>query len=934
MQIGVHLMSFSKNIWNYVEENGLKATGFLLFLVGVVVYFDFLTFEKFMVANDMANDELNYYLPRYIFQSKRFWSQDFSMWSFQFGLGKSIYELIVSLNPFDRILFLFGEDLLIFAIPYITLMKHITAGILFYVFLGMIGISKQTAVIGALLYAYSGYMVLQGQWYRHQDYAIFITALLIAFERWFQRGKWLGLALVLGLLSMKQILTVYHLPIVLVIYALFRFIQNCCFSWRPFFSVCFKLSLILMLGIGINAFEILPSILHHLNAPRSSQGLDRLISLSSLTSLFDLSTAYDYLSVLYRLISSDLMGTMNRYKGILNPLEGPNIYIGILPLILIPQVFSIIPKAQAKPYWLLFICVLIYFTFPSVKMFLNVFVKYTYKATILYVVIFLLIMAVKPLDEMVKNTHLSKTALFIAVTALYIFLLTSYGIYSFLKIDVIDNKVLTLALCFIPIYGVILYYWSQHRFFPEFRTILYSVVIVELVVFSHVSINSNRVHIDPLYIKSRQGYFDHTREAIEFLKRTDPGIFRVEKDYISASHNDQLIQNYYGTTIYSDFNHPSQVMFSKDFFVPMIDTKWLFGLNKQPGLMSLVGVKYLIAKTMSNIPFGFRHIKSFDDVHLFENDLALPIGFAYDKYISYEDFKNLSQYQRERIVSKAFVASDPVAGLGKLNLDLYKAQFQLKSVPLSDVDIVVQQALIEKIDNDHRLSIFAIGDQSQIALDLSNKDMEDRILIRFHMDSRYSGEGRVTFGERKREFEGAGTLRFRVKPGPAQYRIDLHNPGKNIEFIQVDLPNGSGETMHITDFGIETMQFNFSYLEDIHRLSENEFTMTSFKEDHIQGKISVDSEKLLFLSIPHDEGWRVFVDGKESQPITANVGFIGITLTKGAHSVELKYVPPLMAHSVIISLVCLCLAFVVHRVYPRISALPLMDSSLKNCNRF
>ena len=915
-------MSFSETMINRIEENGLKVAGILLLLVGIITYFDFLTFHKFFIAEDIASDQLRYYLPRYIFQADRFWSQNYSNWSFQFGLGQNVYDIVFNLNIFDRFLILFGRDGLLFAFPYITVLKHITAGILFFIYLRLLKISPYSAILGSMLFAYSGYMVVQGQWYRHQDYAIFMIAFLIAFEMWFQKGKWIGLVLVLGFLCLKQILTIYHLPFVIGIYALFRYIQVYSFSLRPFLSLCLKLGVICLIGLGINAFELLPSIYHHLTSPRGSQGLNQFFSFSTLISFFNLSTASDYLSVLYRFFSSDLMGTMNFYKGIINTLEGPNVYMGVILLLLIPQTFFVFKKKRAKPFWILIIFLICYFAFPSMKMFLNAFVKYTYKSTVLYAVIFLLIIALSVLNRIMENSSLNKTNLLFTDTVFCIFIITSYAIYSFLKIEIFDEKVLTIVLLLLFLYGFLLNLLPKYRFHPKIKVVLFVVVILEIVILSHTSVNTDRLHIDTDYIKNKQGYFDDSKAAVDSLRAADDGFFRVEKDYVSDSHNDPLIQNYYGTTVYTPFGQSSHINFAREFHARMIKTKWIFGLKHQPGLMSLVGVKYYLSKSMDSesTPYGFRHIKTFNDIHIYENKYNLPLGFAYDTYIPYGEFRNFSKYQKERVVSKAFVVDGLHHALKKLDTRSFKAQFHLKAVSLSPENIIAENALTDTADNRHLPFYRLFGNDSRLLVDLSGKELKDKIRVNLMLDSQYSGYGRISYGNRESGFNDTNAIRFWVNKGKSEYRIELNNNESGIESLRLDFPDNRGEEIRITDIVLETMDFAFGYAEDIQDLKQNPLKIVSFEEDHIRGAISVDTDKLLFMSIPYDDGWKIHVDGKETQPMVANVGFMGIPLKKGEHVIELKFTPHLMSISVIVSIISVCLTFLLYRRYPRIPA--------------
>ncbi len=80
--------------------------------------------------------------------------------------------------------------------------------------------------------------------------------------------------------------------------------------------------------------------------------------------------------------------------------------------------------------------------------------------------------------------------------------------------------------------------------------------------------------------------------------------------------------------------------------------------------------------------------------------------------------------------------------------------------------------------------------------------------------------------------------------------------------------------------------------EDVNNRKQEAFEMEAFKNSKIKGKISVSKDKMLFFSIPFDKGWSAIVDGKEAEIHQVNIGFSGIMLSKGAHTVELIYETP------------------------------------------
>jgi uncharacterized membrane protein YfhO len=68
--------------------------------------------------------------------------------------------------------------------------------------------------------------------------------------------------------------------------------------------------------------------------------------------------------------------------------------------------------------------------------------------------------------------------------------------------------------------------------------------------------------------------------------------------------------------------------------------------------------------------------------------------------------------------------------------------------------------------------------------------------------------------------------------------------------------------------------------------------LTFFSQNKIKGTITVDSTRMLFLSIPYDKGWHARLNGKEVALHICNFGFIGIPLNPGKYTLELNFRPP------------------------------------------
>ncbi len=100
-------------------------------------------------------------------------------------------------------------------------------------------------------------------------------------------------------------------------------------------------------------------------------------------------------------------------------------------------------------------------------------------------------------------------------------------------------------------------------------------------------------------------------------------------------------------------------------------------------------------------------------------------------------------------------------------------------------------------------------------------------------------------------------------------------------------------------------------------LRENALKIEEFSQNRIKGSITNAERCMLFFSILYDKGWKVKVDGKEEKLRKINVGFSGVILEKGSHTVELTYMPAYFFTGVIISLVSLLLIFLFFLIYKK-----------------
>jgi uncharacterized membrane protein YfhO len=119
------------------------------------------------------------------------------------------------------------------------------------------------------------------------------------------------------------------------------------------------------------------------------------------------------------------------------------------------------------------------------------------------------------------------------------------------------------------------------------------------------------------------------------------------------------------------------------------------------------------------------------------------------------------------------------------------------------------------------------------------------------------------------------------------------------DFIRLDLTKlpGHNEDRY-------TLQ---EYHSDIHNLRRDSLTLQEHDQNHLKGKIQLNRKKLLFFSIPYDPGWKVKIDGQETDVARVNIGFLGVIIERGEHTVELEYFPRHVASGAVVSVLAFLL---------------------------
>ena len=71
--------------------------------------------------------------------------------------------------------------------------------------------------------------------------------------------------------------------------------------------------------------------------------------------------------------------------------------------------------------------------------------------------------------------------------------------------------------------------------------------------------------------------------------------------------------------------------------------------------------------------------------------------------------------------------------------------------------------------------------------------------------------------------------------------------------------------------------------------------------NHILITATADKDKYLYMAVPYSVGWSARIDGEPTEVMKANIGFMAIPISQGAHTVEFTYCTPFLKESICIS---------------------------------
>lgn len=306
--------------------------------------------------------------------------------------------------------------------------------------------------------------------------------------------------------------------------------------------------------------------------------------------------------------------------------------------------------------------------------------------------------------------------------------------------------------------------------------------------------------------------------------------------------------------------------------------------------LSLLSVKYFFEprKQKIQMPFGFSQTSNRTlNYNFLENDYFIPFGFTFKKVVPKSIFQKLNLVQQRAAILDYAVLDDGIFGE---NYE-FKNEFDFSNVKKLSATVSSDNEIFYE-----NTKISVSGENSKLYLKIFASKKTEKWL--YFKNLQKSGSGALSVVVKTPE-------RTHTITSGGDILINLSCLEQDDFVISFVFENGN---YSFDEFSVYEFSFD-DFAQKVAMLKENHLKNLKHTKNSLSGEISVDKQELLYLSIPFENGWKAFDNGKETEILAANDDFSSLLLEKGKHNILLSYETPGLRIGRTITKIALGIAF-------------------------
>ena len=804
---------------------------------------------------------------------------DLPMWDMSIGYGADILATLNYYGIGDPLNLLYGfvssehtEQMYNFMI----LLRMYLAGFTFIIYCRKMKKRTFGTVMGALVYVFCGFSFRLGL--RHPFFLnsmVYFPMLCYGIEKIFKKEKPYAFIVTVCVAAMSNYYFLYMLTIFSVMYAWIRFYDYVKEDRiRRFFMTVGQFILYYVLGIAMSAAVLLPAVIGFLGNGRYGNGVD-------------IATLIVYPAKFYILVLDNIIGYGN---------AGSNTNVGYLPIAGVAILFILFSqRMKHKKYKAAFIACIIALAFPIFGFAFNGFSYASNRwSFVLSFIAALLVAEVYPRFFMMSKKQK------IGIGAGILLYMGIVGLSLLLGNESLINNNQGNLIAGLLMAAFFLIFLLAQSIGWNNKTRICRVLVAVLMIVSVGVHGYYRFDMDQKgYVKE---FLDYGTAAETLQAKQVKMLDSIDDDSFYRVHAEGYKYKNYG--LYNNLNTisgyysitPGNISKTINSFqtLGMQYSDKYHGLDQRMGLLTLSGVKYMTSNKEDDVPYGFKKISQDGKTGLYENQYALPLAYAYDTYITENQYNALNGVSREQAMLENIVLEEEVKG-SSIKHEKVADNTSVTTIPLSG----------------NRISSPEGEEYAEITISADDSKETYLYFQNLTYDDSQSNTGNI-FMSGKKSTDG-----IRVVQDDISKKIYIQSTFSPYYFGRTDYMiklnhKGSGETEQIKLYFLSpgTYQFDQLYLvevdkeetiEKIQNLQRNALENITYSGNHFSGEIKTDQDKMVCVAIPYSSGWKASVDGRETEIYQANGMYMGIPVSAGDHKIELTYTTPGLKIGLVIS---------------------------------
>ena len=420
--------------------------------------------------------------------------------------------------------------------------------------------------------------------------------------------------------------------------------------------------------------------------------------------------------------------------------------------------------------------------------------------------------------------------------------------YSFLtKLNIL------LTLEFLVVYLLLLLALIKKLISPKIFSILILIFTVSEVSFNTSSQLNGITKEWGFASRSTYDKDIPSMEAILEYTKQQPDTFTRTEKLQTQTGNDSMKFNYNGISQFSSVrNRSASTTLDKLGFKSSGTNLNLRYANNTIIADSLFGISYNISETYPD-KYGFHPSYQKDNLTLYKNQFALPIAFATQSLYKDVTFNDHTLDNQTQFLNQ-------IAGLNE-------EYFYPINHHTDSGDSVVNLNGTDTEDATISYSI-EVPDNSQVYLSMTK--------LNFSNDKKKQVD--IIVNGEKKSFTTDNAFTF-FNLGYTEHKQTFD--------IQVKFPGNAQVSFESpTFYRLDTKK----YTEAIRKIKENPVEVSSYK-NKVTVNYKVKNETSIFFTIPYDQGWSAYQNGKKLQIQQAQTGFMKIDVPEGEGAITLSFIP-------------------------------------------